>query len=173
MIRCRIREQANKLSYASKTEHKRRRARMNGGVGRILASTGRDIGESGSANAPKVRWFVIAGFFRVPTGKGDLGGRNKVSRVRTNQPRGYRFYLKCRPASEIYLSYQEFPLLVTKGQKLVLNISILNMPRRTARPPDSPPDGYRTFSPEDPDAWPLLVAFDLEWVFDQSLWSDC
>ena len=35
------------------------------------------------------------------------------------------------------------------------------MPRRTTEPP-SPPDGYRRLSENHPDAWPLLVAFDLE-----------
>jgi magnesium-dependent phosphatase 1 len=37
------------------------------------------------------------------------------------------------------------------------------MPRRATRKEPSPPaEGYRVVGPEDPDAWPLLVAFDLE-----------
>lgn len=37
------------------------------------------------------------------------------------------------------------------------------MPRRQQREEPSPdPVDLRVVSPEDPDAWPLLVAFDLE-----------
>lgn len=40
------------------------------------------------------------------------------------------------------------------------------MPRRRnqqeAEEPSTPPGGWRTLEHDDPDAWPLLVAFDLE-----------
>jgi magnesium-dependent phosphatase 1 len=40
------------------------------------------------------------------------------------------------------------------------------MPRRNAQPAQTspPPSSVRTLKEDDPDAWPLLVAFDLECV---------
>ena len=47
----------------------------------------------------------------------------------------------------------------------ILYVSTSIMPRKSRHAEAEPsPETYTTLSPEDPDAWPRLVAFDLEQV---------